>query len=302
MRAIKEADTEKVLPIATVRALFDRVIARMPDGLAKHALAVMRKSLFLLEVERGEKKADKAAIARLTAQLDEEFLTLPALPPHPNNIDLTAMEEIYLTDLARDCEREPTPANARKADRTCRLVTRVLNADWASVDDLDHAARLSLLAHTQYTVCLAARLGQLPAVKTAQEALQKEGADPEDALTALDNAAIAQLASLDGLTPCTKALLRASLFALYPQILQQGENKDLIARAARREQQYARQLSANPTTLVEYRTLSLWCENNANALAARGIEGDLFTAMLSDYHRTSVRLREQFYGKAAQGQ
>jgi len=302
MRALKEADTDKSLPVATVRALLDRVIARMPAGLAKHALGTVKKSLFLLEVERGEKQADKAAIARLTAQLDEEFLTLPAMPPHPNNIDLSAMEEIYLTDLARDCERELTPANTRKADRTCRLVTRVLNADWASVDDLEHAARLSLLAHTQYTVYLAARLRQLPAVKTAQEALQKEDADQDEALTALDNSTIALLASLDGRTPCTKALLRASLFALYPQILQQSENKDLIARAAHLEQQYARQLSANPTTLVEYRTLSLWFENNANALAARNIEGDLLKDMLSDYHRTSVRLREQFYGRAAQGQ
>ncbi len=59
MRAMQQLAADPTVQIATVRAVFDRVIARTPEGVAKHALLMTRKSIYLIEVERGEKQADE---------------------------------------------------------------------------------------------------------------------------------------------------------------------------------------------------------------------------------------------------
>ncbi len=106
------------------------------------------------------------------------------------------------------------------------------------------------------------------------------------------------LASLD-VSPCTSALLRASLFAAYPDLLQQAGVEDINTRVVHREQQALRQLCTAPTSLVEYRTLSLWFEAHGNALPTRGLDTEQLAEMMRDDHRNSVRLREQFYDRAS---
>lgn len=294
-----ELDADPNLEIPPVRAFFLRVAARMPEGPAKVTMQLSAKSLDMLARERNGKAPDKEESARLQQQFTAALLNAPPLPPHPNGINLQALEVFYLRAFESACRHGAQGTDAANADRFLSYLITTLNADWSSMAELEKAAGHSLQAHATFAQTLKARLQANPDVADTVKKLTEEHLNPEDAVTALDSAAEEMVAQLPDLTPFSKALLRSNLFALYAEILGDAGNKELTEKAVLHEYQYLPTLTTTPTALVEYRTASLWCEQRFPTLTTQLPDQQQVAKIAADYIRSGARLKQQFGLKAA---
>jgi tetratricopeptide (TPR) repeat protein len=300
LRAMVEVDRDRSLEVATVRRLIDRVMAIAPPGAVKQALSMMRRSLDMTELERSGHKPNAGQSSRFQADMEGLALAAPALGPHPDPLNVNALEMFYGTAFDREASREKmTDADRQKDDTLFRNFVRTINSDWDSYDTLERAAKLSVRVHESYAQCLVRRMKSQPEFGDLNKLGGDGQWDTDKAFALLDHTADSVIGQLSGVPAFSQALLRAMLCTHYPELLGEAAKDQTAPRALLWEQKLIGPVQATPSGLVELRAASVWFAQEANTLPGRVADPAAAAESITEFYRLSTGLYLKFASRAA---
>jgi len=275
------------------RAFFAQVLAAMPDGPAKHVLAINEYMANQQRKLHG-KPLDPAEAKRV----QQKLLTPPVPPPHPDAVNLYALENIYLHAVE---EVVDDAGDQAQVDQLFPAFQHALNVDWDLPDTLEQAAKVNLTAHTLYAKSLALRLKKQPEVANAVKGTTAGEVTPEELLATLDKTADAAVARLTNIPDSSKALLRAMLCTHYAEILAPADPDAMKAGVLSDEATHVQRLPALPAGLVATRTAALWLDQEAGELLSRHYDPQSAAATAISFHRAAGKMKRVFGMKLAGG-
>ncbi|OPZ82408.1 MAG: hypothetical protein BWY76_02722 [bacterium ADurb.Bin429] len=284
--------------VMLMRELAESVTSFMPEGPARHLLALVKEAIRVTELEIAGNTAPEE-IDGLQRAMADQLVRIQPPGAKSDGLNLLVMQTMFLPLFHSHVENAAETKDLALTDRFFTSVARALNSDWNDTATLEKAAEHLMAVHLLYGKIIALRVVETPAYRQLLEQRRKEEVGIAEAVEMLNIARDQAIVQAPDLPEYMRRYLRIAFTLNYSALLPDDDTAAVATALAPRETREINALCESAASLVELKAARLIIEQAGLLLSSWNPESHVIKQLLVDTHRRGRKLDAQFLAKIA---